>query len=88
MHNGTKFCLNCGSNEMTNFVEQRRGVRQGCSLSPYFFNIFTDDIINYISEGNVRAPITGKMSIRGLLFAGDLTTESCTVNGLQKRTKQ
>jgi hypothetical protein len=40
MYEGIKFCVRCGNNEVTNFVTQTKGVRQGCSLSPYLFNIF------------------------------------------------
>jgi hypothetical protein len=84
MYNDTKFCVKCGGNEVTDIVEQRRDVRQGCSLSPYLFYIFIDDIMDYISEGNVHAPVTGKMSIPGLMFADDLAIGSFTVNGIQK----
>jgi hypothetical protein len=38
---GIKFCVRCGNNEVTKFVTETEGVRQGCSLSPYLFNIFT-----------------------------------------------
>jgi hypothetical protein len=47
-----------------------------------------DDVIEYISEGNVYAPIIGQMSIPGLLFADDLAIGSLTVNGLQKGIDQ
>jgi hypothetical protein len=63
MYDDTKFCVKCGGDEVTDFVEQRRGVRQECSLSPYFFNIYIIDIMDYISEANVHAPVIGKMSI-------------------------
>jgi hypothetical protein len=45
MYDGIKFCVKCGEDVMTDFIEQERGVRQGCSLSPYLFNTFIDDMI-------------------------------------------
>jgi hypothetical protein len=35
------------------------------------FNIFIDDKIDYINEGNVHAPVIGRISIPGLIFADD-----------------
>jgi hypothetical protein len=46
--------MKCGEDEATDFVEQRRGVTQGCSLSPHLFNIHTDGTVDYISEGNLE----------------------------------
>jgi hypothetical protein len=40
MYEGIKFCVRRGENEVTNFVTQTKGVRQGCDLSPYLFNIY------------------------------------------------
>jgi hypothetical protein len=88
MYDDTKFYVKCGGNEVTDFVEQRRGVRQGCSLTIYLFNIFIDDIMDSISEGNVHAPVMGKMSIPGLMFADYLGIGTFTFCGLQKGIDQ
>jgi hypothetical protein len=80
--------VKCGGDEVTDFANQRRGVRQVCIVSPCLFNIFIDDIMDYISEGNVHAPVIGKMSIPGLMFADDLTIGLFTVNGLRRGIDQ
>jgi hypothetical protein len=43
------------------------------------FNIFIDDVIDYISESNTHVAAVGKMSIPGLLFADNLVIGSFTV---------
>jgi hypothetical protein len=55
IYDGIKICVKCGVDEVTDCIEQKRGVRQGCSLSPYLFNIFIGDIIDYISKDNPHA---------------------------------
>jgi hypothetical protein len=47
MYEGIKFCVKCEGDNLTDLVEQRKGVRQGCSLCPHLFNIFIDDVIDY-----------------------------------------
>jgi hypothetical protein len=67
---------------VTDFVKQRRGVRHGCSLSPYLFNIFIDDDIDYISEGNVYVLVIE------LLFADDVAIRSFSVNRIERGIDQ
>jgi hypothetical protein len=38
--------IKCGANEVTDFVDQCKGVRRGCILIAYMFNIFVE-IIDY-----------------------------------------
>jgi hypothetical protein len=76
MYDDTNFRVKCSGDEVTDFVEQRRGVRHGCGLSSSLFIIFIDDIMDCISEGNVDASVIGKMSIQGLMSADDIAIRS------------
>jgi hypothetical protein len=88
MYEGIKFRVRCGNNKVTDFVTQTKGVRQGCSLSPYLFKIFIDDIVGYVSKANKHAPTVGDVTIPGLLYADDLAIGAFTVNGMQKAIDQ
>jgi hypothetical protein len=72
MCSATKFYVKCGDNEVTDFVEQSRGVRQRCSLRSCLFNnyIYMILLIN-ISKDNVHASTIGKVSIAEMLLADD-----------------
>jgi hypothetical protein len=87
MHEGTKFCVKCGENEVTTFSPQSRGVREWCSLNPYLFNIFIN-IMEYINIDNSHAPSIGRTTIPGLLFSDDLTMSQFASSGLQKEIDQ
>jgi hypothetical protein len=52
------------------------------------FNIFIDDIMDYISKDNRHTPVIGMTEISGLLFADDLAFSSFRINGLQKTVDQ
>jgi hypothetical protein len=54
MYDGITFCVKCGENEATAFTAEERQVTQSCSLSPHLFNIFIDDIIDYIVKNKIH----------------------------------
>jgi hypothetical protein len=60
---GLGFCVKCGEDKTTGFIEQKREVRQGCSLSRYLFDIFID-ITDYISKDNPHATVIGMQQIQ------------------------
>ena len=70
-------------NKITNFPERKRGVRQGCPLSPILFNISTNDIA-YKLEGINPAPL--KLSngtlVSCLMYADDIIILSRSPEGL------
>jgi hypothetical protein len=43
---GTEFCVKREENYVTDFIEQRREMRKGCSVSQCLFNMFIDDNID------------------------------------------
>jgi hypothetical protein len=57
MYQDIKFCVKCGGNQRSRCAPQTKGLRQGCGLSPYFFNIFINDIIDYIDKEETHSPV-------------------------------
>ena len=76
---------NVVKNQRSNCAPQTRGLRQGCGLSPYLFNIFINDIIDYIDKEETHSPVIWELKIPGLLFADDLALASFTSHGLHKK---
>jgi hypothetical protein len=88
LYEGIKFYVWCCDNEMTSFVAQTKGVREGYILSPYLFITFIDDIIENVSEANPNAPTIGDVTTPRLLCADDWAVGAFMVNGMQKAIVQ
>jgi hypothetical protein len=55
-------------------------VQQGCSLNYYVFDMFMDDIMDSISEGNACPLVGEKPAIPAILFTDDLAMGCFTVS--------
>jgi hypothetical protein len=55
-------------NEVADSAEQRNGIRQGSSVSPCLFNIFIQDVIDYIGGGSAYIYIKGERDVCSRIF--------------------
>ena len=69
---------------LTPKINLRRGLRQGCILSPLLFILFINDIQDHFSKVNGHEMFINNISITHLLFADDLVIFSQSVIGLQR----
>ena len=76
-------CVDCIVNGLTTRpIFLRRGLRQGCSLSPLLFALYIMDVGNDINLSQLGFMI-GKVCISGLLFADDLVIVARSAAGLK-----
>lgn len=66
----------------TEAIQVRRGLRQGCPLSPLVFNIYVDDILAGC-RGIKVARVPGGATQTGVAFADDVTTVAASMQDVR-----
>ena len=70
---------------LSNEFPIKRGVRQGCPLSPILFNLFINDILNDCEKYGVNI---GRKKCCGGLFADDVVLIAPSAKNLEKLLKK
>ena len=73
-----------GWGEISSGFESKKGVRQGCQLSPILFSLFINDLVDHMRDTDTHAPWIGGRDIKMLLYADDVVLLTETGIGLQK----
>ena len=68
----------------TRSVFLKRGLRQGCSLSPMLFAIYISEIGHDLSVAGEGFLLGGSLNISGLLFADDIVVVARSAAGLKR----
>jgi retron-type reverse transcriptase len=71
LYDETKVIIQSGD-QITEEIETNQGVKQGCSLSPILFNIYTDDMIRrWKAEIKTGIKLNDRICLNTVLFADD-----------------
>ena len=71
--------------KQTDFFTQRRGVRQGCNLSPTLFNIYINELAVKLDQCTAPGLSLLDREVKSLFYADDLVLLSPTKQGLQQQ---
>ena len=64
----------------------KKGVRQGCNLSPLLFNLFLRGLEVQLAKNQAGVPL-GEATLDTLMFADDIILPSTSADGLKKHIK-
>jgi hypothetical protein len=71
----------------TEWFEVRKGIRQGCILSPYLFNMYSEYVLRVGFEDNIGIKVGGR-TISNLQYADDTTILAEDTEDMRKLLKK
>ena len=80
---GSKACVKVGQSETEMFGVQK-GVRQGCTLSPWLFNVFVDEVVKEARREFVSGVKLSTRGVEVLMFEDDMVLMAESAEGLER----
>ena len=71
LYEGGKACVKLGQRE-TKMFDVQKGVKQGCTLSPWLFNVFVDKVVKEARREFVSGVKLSTRGVEVLMFADDM----------------
>ena len=82
LYDGVKCCVRINGIK-TEFFDVGCGLKQGCSLSTLFFNLFVNDLVVRLNSLDIGVDIGGEKKVTALLYADDLSLVASSEHGIQ-----
>ncbi len=83
MYRNISSCIKL-NNKLSNPLDISIGLRQGCNLSPYLFNLYLNDLSTTLDRAKIDAVTLNKSKVSSLLYADDLLILTRTEKGMQE----
>lgn len=79
---GQTACVRVG-NQLSEEIEIKRGVRQGCVLSPMLFNLYSEEILNEVLDDTKEGIILNGVLMNNIRYADDTLLLTGSIEHLQ-----